>query len=327
MFAAEFVLLAITMAGSSGAGSAASQASTCGPLSFSQMASSVELALAHVDSIANMQSKLTKAVAARVMCSGLNRTATAAWAEPTSAESTSESCLSIASTSLLGAQCRKISACSVQLQNLNSLCLRLKDVGCKPDFCESANSPAVSVSTRNRLGATASAPIPPIPERALLGCFDVRSSANATAAVRNVFGLPTGPKSSVRACAVACAASLNFAMENSRCLCADGLVAGSWPEFAVDPSQCGGACEGETLPCGRAGRLAIYLTAESTELLADGGRLAIEQGARSARAMDGARSSVVFAAAALSTFVFSILRAGYTLTRSRKTHATCTPLV
>jgi hypothetical protein len=162
-------------------------------------------------------------------------------------------------------------------------------------------------------------------------CYDVRQSANATAAVRQVFGEPSGPRSQVELCAELCADSLNFAMENGRCLCADGLMAGDWPAFAVDSSQCGGACTGrgyipnerisETLPCGKAGRLAIYNTAAVTELLA-GGRLAVEQGARAA---DGARSSVLLAAAALSTALFGIARVGYSLTRQAQ--ATRTPLV
>jgi hypothetical protein len=233
----------------------------------------------------------------------------------TAPKTSADQCLAQVLTNSIGAQCAKTAGCESVRAQAGQLCSQLHSIGCKPKVCSSA-PPLLAKSFE---------PMLPLAVDALVGCFDVRASADARAVVRAVFPRPDADEAppppaagarkdaaararvSVAKCAVECADAAMFALEDGRCACAEGPAGAGWPVFAADAAQCGAACPaervpGDGMPCGLEDRLAVYRTQETLRLLPP----AMLRAEQWARAPDHVRASAWLAAVALSSALIAV---------------------
>lgn len=296
------LILAAAARASAGEPAAAHQPEDCGPLSFGQMADMAKVAFAHVDALSGIKSKLLRSASAQLVCRSLDSSTASAPAQQLS----SELCLGQAVASSLKSTCMKSGGCDQKLSmvkgTMASACDKLGGLGCQPALCARLNgAPGQPMA----LGASA-----PSSADALAGCFDVRSSESAAAVLRGVFPRSSAHRvASLSDCVAACEGSIDFAMEDGRCSCGEGVM-GAWPSYKVRPSQCGDACPHDrykaglsALPCGLPGRVAVY-RADPLRQAAASSTFAAERSHERVTMW----SSALLAAAAVGTIAVSVGR-------------------
>ncbi|KAJ1619323.1 hypothetical protein T492DRAFT_1086499 [Pavlovales sp. CCMP2436] len=209
----------------------------CDGLGFAEMRTFVVTAAAQVKVVNAISNSFARSIAQRAVCSSLM-----------SRDDSPAKCLTDMFVNKSKAVCMALGQCDAFDLLLGQLCEGAELWTCKPPVCQ-AEKPLEGI---------------------LVGCYDVHAADDNGAVVRRQFDPKSSGKTTAARCAVECAGSMHFYLEDGRCACGE-FNATKVADLEVEAGMCGEKCRGESpdllnLPCGRRERLAVFITDKVAEL-------------------------------------------------------------